>query len=90
MTFCGFGFHEYRERWIHQEWFWFQTPANLVDPLEILTKEDAQDQLQKRTREITPYLRDEEQSELGRMFEALADLTNEVAAFAEMQDLGLL
>jgi hypothetical protein len=30
------------------------------------------------------------QSELGRMFEAFADMTDDDAAIAEMQDLGLL
>ncbi len=28
MTFYGLGFHEHRERWITDEWFWYQ--ANLT------------------------------------------------------------
>jgi hypothetical protein len=34
-------------------------------------------------------LNDYEQSELGRMFEALADIADDDAALAEMQDSGL-
>ncbi len=24
MTFYGYGYHEYRERWVTSEWFWYQ------------------------------------------------------------------
>ena len=90
MTFWGLGFHEYRERWIHQEWFWHQTPASMVDPLEEVTKEEALARLRARQSEISRYLNDDEQSEQGRMFEAMADMTDDDGALAEMQDLGLL
>jgi len=30
MTFWGMGYHEYRERWIQKEWFWHQTPPELI------------------------------------------------------------
>jgi hypothetical protein len=90
MTFWGLGYHEYRERWIHQEWFWHQTPASMVDPLEKLSQEDALAQLERRREEIAPHLDEDTQSEQGSMFESLADMTDDDAALAEMQDLGLL
>jgi len=31
MSFWGMGYHEYRERWIHKEWFWHQTPPELIE-----------------------------------------------------------
>jgi hypothetical protein len=40
--------------------------------------------------EISPHLGKETQTEIGKMSESLADLTDEDAALAEMQDLGLL
>jgi len=42
-----------------------------------------------RKDEFFHYLNDYEQSELGRMFEALADIADDDTALAEMQDLGL-
>jgi len=37
-----------------------------------------------------PYIVQDTQTELGWLFEQLADLTDEDGALAEMQDLGLL
>ncbi len=33
MSFYGLGYHEYRERWIHNEWFWYQANIrpNMMD-----------------------------------------------------------
>ena len=90
MTFWGLGYHEYRERWIHQEWFWHQTPAESVDPQYKISQEDAFANLEQRRMEISPQFDEYTQTEQGRMFEALADMTDDDAALAEMQDLGLL
>jgi len=90
MTFWGLGFHEYRDRWIHQEWFWHQTPVEFVPPLEKLNQEVVQRLLFERREEISPCNEIYKQSELGIMFESLADLTDDDGALAEMQDLGLL
>lgn len=87
MTFYGLGYHEHRERWITEEWFWFQ--ANSYPELlnRQIAKEEAQERLQKRLEEIQPYVGSEDQSEHGRLFELLADLTDEDGALAEMEDL---
>ena len=44
MTFYGLGFHEHRERWITDEWFWYQ--ANLTPELysKQLSREEVQSQ----------------------------------------------
>ena len=90
MTFWGLGYHEYRERWIHNEWFWHQTPASSVDPLEKISQEEALEHLERRKEEISPHMDEDTQTELGKLFEVLADLTDDDAALAEMQDLGLI
>jgi len=90
MTFWGLGFHEYRERWIHQEWFWHQTQSEFVPQLEKLNQDAVQRLLDVRREEISPYVDNYQQSELGLMFESLADLTDDDGALAEMQDLGLI
>ena len=90
MTFYGLGFHEYRERWISEEWFWYQAQENLVDIQSKMTIEEVAEQLKQRLADISPYLGQDTQTEIGWMFEQLADLTDEDGALAEMQDLGLL
>ncbi len=90
MSFYGLGYHEYRERWISTEWFWRQTPTRFVPVRQPIAQEEALALFSDRLTEISPHLDEDTQTELGRMFEALADMTDDDAALAEMQDLGLL
>ena len=90
MTFYGLGYHEYRERWISKEWFWYQSQESHVDIQTQLSGEELTEKLEQRLADISHNFGEETQTELGRMFEALADLTDDDAALAEMQDLGLL
>ena len=90
MTFYSYGYHQFRERWITEEWFWHQTSADMISPADKLPFEEAQEILSERLTEISPHLDEDTQTDLGRMFEALADMTDDDAALAEMQDMGLL
>jgi hypothetical protein len=90
MTFFGLGYHDYRERWIHKEWFWHQTPKGLVKTEKRLSSDEVENLLDDRIAEIFPDLSQDTQTEKGRMFEYIADLTDDDAAISEMQDLGLL
>lgn len=90
MTFYGLGYHEYRERWISKEWFWYQALESLVDIQIRISGEEMIEKLKQRLAEISPYLGEDIQTETGSMFEHLADLIDDDAALAEMQDLGLL
>ena len=88
VTLWGLGYHEYRERWIADHWRWYQGnpfPAILAQQM---TLEEAQDMLERRRQEIAPYLADETQSPRGRLYELLADMTDEDGALAELEDLG--
>jgi len=88
MTFYGLGYHEYRERWIHKEWFWYQSQESVVDTQTKLPGEEVREMLEQRLVEISPHLGEDTQTERGQMFEQFADLTDDDAALAEMQDLG--
>jgi hypothetical protein len=87
ITFFGLGFLEHRERWITDEWYWYQTTihSNMVG--ERITKEEAEELLKQRLDSISPYLNEDTQTQLGKVFEILADLTDEDGALAEMEDL---
>jgi len=87
MTFYGLGYHVYRERWINQEWFWYQNdyrPSLLSQRIE---KEEAPVLLEKRRESIQSEMKPDTQTERGRLFETLADQTDDDAAMAEMEDL---
>lgn len=87
MTFYGLGYHEYRERWITQEWYWYQataTPEVLEKRIEL---GEALGQILTRIDEIKPRIRLNSQTAKGQFFETLAELTDEDFAMSELEDL---
>ena len=90
MTFYGLGFHEHRERWITDEWFWYQ--SNLTPEIfaKQLSREEVQSQLEERRSSIASEIGMPAQSDRGRLFEMLADLMDEDGALAELEDLDML
>lgn len=54
---------------------------------EQIDKEEAQEMIQQRLESILPYSQKDTQSECGKLFEILADLTDDDGALAEMQDI---
>jgi hypothetical protein len=88
VRFWGLGYHEHRERWITTHWNWYrgnQYPAALQ---QTMTVEGALELLEQRRAEIAPYVTEEAQSARARLYEMLADLTDEDGALAELDDLG--
>lgn len=86
LTFFGLGFHEYRERWITETWSWYVTARNLTKA--ILDKQVALRHIEDRRADIAPYLTDTQPSPRARLYELLADLTDDDGALAELEDLG--
>ncbi len=88
LTFFGLGFHEYRERWFTKDWFWYR--GNWYPELreQQLSREEADALIQERLDDIRPDVTAEPPSRHGRLFELLADLTDEDGALAELEDLG--
>jgi hypothetical protein len=87
MTFYGLGYHEHRDRWLTYEWFWYQ--ANMLPKMlqQVVEKEEAKVILQQRLDEIGLDAGKHNQSERGKVFDMLADLTDDDGALAEMEDL---
>jgi hypothetical protein len=86
ITFYGLGFHYHREHWLTKIWFWYENHPRSSVLEEFLPKEAAQKMLQERRTEIQPYLSPSQPSSRARLFEMLADLTDEDAAYAELGD----
>jgi len=87
MTFYGQGYHEQRERWISKEWFWYETSIQPDKMQEKIEKEKAKELIQQHLERIQPYIQEDGQTNRGKLFEFLADLTDEDGALAEMEDL---
>lgn len=88
VTFYGQGYHEYRERWITNEWAWYQA-LDAPERLEqVIAKREARERIEARRAAIAPYVTDEPPSPRARLFALLADMTDEDGAIAELDDLG--
>ena len=89
ITFFGLGYHEHRERWITNEWFWYQ--ANVFHDMmdQQIDKEEAAELIRQHLENIRPYLQKDTQTRRGKLFETLADLTDDDGALAELGDMEL-
>ena len=86
-TLYGYGYHEYRDRYFIREWRWYQsnTYPDLME--QILTLEEAQQILQERKNEIEPFAQAHTQSQQGKMFEMLAEISDDDGAISDFEDL---
>lgn len=89
LTFWGLGFHERRERWLTDEWRWYETQQFLHQIPQKIAPEDAQALIQERIDEIAPYVTPPHPSKRAKLFEMLADLTDEDGAETDLEDLGI-
>jgi hypothetical protein len=89
VTFYGLGYHEYRERWITNEWFWYQSRLTPEQKQKRLANDEVQSIMSQRREEISADIRSTSQTDRGRLFELLADLTDEDGALSELEDLDL-
>ncbi len=88
LTLWGLGYHELRERWISEEWFWYQgTPYPELDKKR-LTKDEVTQLIDQREQDIAPHLNSITQTKRGELFDMLADLTDEDGAYSEIEELG--
>jgi len=87
MTFYGRGYHEYREQWIIDEWYWYQANPFPKVLEQKVSRAEAEEMLRERLRDIGSYITQEEPSARGKLFAWLADLTDDDGAYAELQDL---
>lgn len=88
VTFWGLGYHEYRERWLTAEWFWYEAfscPEFVERNVDKATARQILEEQRVRIRSDGDHL---PQSKRGKWFEMLADLTDEDGALAELEDLG--
>ena len=81
-------YHDYRERWLTDEWFWHRAHPFPSVIERTIPGEETLEIIQQRLESISSYAGQDDQTGRGRLFEMLADLTDEDGAWAELQDLG--
>ncbi|MCZ7545095.1 MAG: hypothetical protein M5R40_16935 [Anaerolineae bacterium] len=87
MTFYGLGLHELRERWLVDEWHWYEANSFPETLAQQVSRQEAKELMDHRHQWIRPFVAEHSQSERGRLFEFVADLTDDDAAYGELQDL---
>jgi hypothetical protein len=88
LTFYGLGYHDYRERWLTETWRWYEAMETPGLEQRRLSRAEIQQLLTQRQAEIRPYLNQDTQTKRGKLFDWLADLTDEDGALSELEDLG--
>ena len=86
LTFWGLGYHEHRERWIIDSWQWFESQRN-ISGLPQLAKDEAYTQIKEREAFVRANATPSEQSPRAKLYETIADLTDEDGALSELEDL---
>jgi len=86
-TFWGLGYHEYRERWIVDTWQWFESYRK-AERLPVVSKEEAYTHIKEREAFVRSNATPASQSRQAKLFELIADLTDEDGALSELEDLG--
>ena len=86
-TFYGLGLHENRDRWINDEWYWYEPINKPKHSPTRMDKSTANKLLEERKQIIENSAGEHIQSRHGEQFEILADLTDDDGAMAEMGDL---
>lgn len=86
VSFFGLGFHDHRERWFTKEWFWYENHPVSNVLRETLPKDEAKVLIQERRGQIQPYVTDAQQSSRAKLFEIIADLSDDDGALSELGD----
>lgn len=87
VTFYGLGYHEYREKWIAEDWYWYESVQSSLITQPTIPRDKAKHLIEERYCEVKAYAQQDTQTRHGQLFEMLADLTDEDGAWAEVQDM---
>jgi hypothetical protein len=85
VTFWGQGYHEYRERWIADVWYWYRSERRDLEGMTI-PREQFAEQLEERAAFVADYSDQDTQSQRGALFEFLADMTDEDGAVIDLEE----
>jgi len=90
IVFYGLGYHEYRDRYVLNKWEYhhddfFELDRLISAPPKRLVKEAIEDRLA----EISALAKQHKQSKSGKVYDMIAELMDDDAAIAFMEDFGI-
>ncbi len=88
-TFYGLGFHKNRERWIKDEWFWYQNIGNSDMQNTRITPDKFKKQLQEHKEKTEDMVKPDTQTQRGQLFELIANFSDDDAALAYMSEINI-
>ena len=89
LTFYGLGYHEQRERWIGEEWRWYESAGQFDHMRRTPAPDETRARLEERRNFVQSAASDAEpQSKRGQLYELMADLTDEDGALTDLEDMG--
>jgi hypothetical protein len=88
ITFWSMGYHDYRERYLTKEQFWYEAMLYPKMLESRVTRVEALKYIAEQEKEIAPFIRRNQQSQRGILYEYLADITDADGAKSELEDLG--
>jgi len=87
LVFYGLGYHDQRERWIHEYWRWYESYMDKSGT--VVPKQRAVKQIEERLEWVKSMAASEPKpTRRGEMYALLAELTDEDGATTEMEDFG--
>lgn len=84
-TFFGLGYHEPRDRWLTDEWFWYKTHSYSRQQQE-LEREEVLRLIAERQADISTDVALHNRSRRGVIFEELADVSDDDSVLADFED----
>lgn len=85
-TFFGLGLHEYRDRYFTDEWHFYRSSHMPKTNEASLILDEFMAMLSERQSEVAADMSQHGQSKRGKLFEQIADLTDDDGAIAEFED----
>lgn len=88
-TFYGLGFHKNRERWIKDEWFWYQNIGNTGIQNTRVTQDEFEKELQEYREKTEAAIKPDTQTQRGKLFELIANFADDDYALAYMSEINI-
>jgi len=85
-TLFGYGFHEHRDRWLIDEWFFYSAPPLSKKSETPLNTDEVFELLAQRKAEVSANAHSHRQTRRGQLFDMIADLTDDDGALSDFDD----
>ena len=90
ITFYGLGYHELRDKYLVDEWFFYLSNYFMLERRVNMSKEEIKKIIEQKRKELKEIAKNHKPSKRGILFSEIADLTDEDGALSIFEDLDLI